>query len=251
MTDAAKHGMTQEEIEAVQSRYGKGPHVAADLVVLTALWSDVLELRVLLIRRRNKPYRGSWALPGGFVDMDEDLETAARRELLEETNIAQLESAHIEQLEAFGHPKRDPRGRTVSAVFMAWVPFRSLPAPKGGDDATAAQFMTLRNGRVHNDEGQGLQVAFDHDRVLACAWERATLLVRHSNVPLRLVEDSFTAKQVGDLYEEFLGPVDRDALLQRLLKNEWIEPAGGDSFRATNAETRWELPTWQRPARAT
>jgi len=249
MTDYEQHGMTAEEIEAIQDRYGKGPHLAADLVVLTARWeASEPDLRVLLIERANKPYRGRWALPGGFVDMDEDLEPAARRELQEETGIADLGSARVEQVGAFGHPLRDPRSRVISVVHLAWVPWRSLEAPQAGDDAAAARFVRIRHGVAQDEQGNALPLAFDHDHVLTRTWERVRVQAQHSTAPLALAPPTFSTAQVCALYEAFTGPSDPKALLGWLERNRWIEPAGDDLWRAVSTETCWERPTWQRDA---
>ncbi|SVE36038.1 uncharacterized protein METZ01_LOCUS488892, partial [marine metagenome] len=97
--------------------------VTVDIVVMTIIEN---ELRVLLIRRAVPPFRDSWALPGGFVRLDEDLSTAAVRELAEETSIDQ-ESGHLEQFGTYGRPDRDPRMRVVSVGYWAIVP--DLPTP--------------------------------------------------------------------------------------------------------------------------
>src|SRR5262245_56479484 len=90
------------------------PAVTVDIVVVT----DEARPRVLLIRRKHAPYTGRWAIPGGYVEMEEDLESAARRELAEETGV---HVKRVEQLYTFGAPRRDPRGRTISVVYLACV----------------------------------------------------------------------------------------------------------------------------------
>jgi 8-oxo-dGTP diphosphatase len=131
------------------------PAVTVDLVVL----SGKDKPRVLLIRRKNEPFAGMWAIPGGFVDMDESLEDAARRELHEETGAT---VGRIEQLHTFGDPKRDPRGRTISVVYLARVN-ASKVHPKGGDDAAEAAWHSL---------DRPPQLAFDHAKILACVRRR-------------------------------------------------------------------------------
>jgi 8-oxo-dGTP diphosphatase len=127
------------------------PAVTADLIVLTREKRP----RVLLIRRKHGPFTGAWALPGGFVDQDEPLEAAARRELREETG---LEVGQLEQMQAFGDPGRDPRGWTVSIAFVAHVDPNT--AATAGDDAAEAAWHPL---------DQLPPLAFDHEKVLAFA----------------------------------------------------------------------------------
>src|SRR5262245_26233447 len=111
--------------------------VTVDLVVLTVHGDDLVALAV---RRGVEPFRGRWALPGGFV-RDEDLPAAAARELEEETGIAALD-AHLEQLATYGTPDRDPRGRVVTVAYLALVP--DLPTPTAGSDAAAAAWRPVR-----------------------------------------------------------------------------------------------------------
>ena len=94
------------------------PAITTDVVLCTVQGG---QLRVLLIRRGREPYAGYWALPGGFLDVDEDLEACARRELLEETGI---EGIYLEQLHTFGQPARDPRERVISVTFLGLTPSR-------------------------------------------------------------------------------------------------------------------------------
>ena len=131
------------------------PAVTVDTVIVTRERPP----RVLLIRRKHEPFVGMWAIPGGFVDMEEALEDAARRELVEETGV-QVEE--LEQLHTFGDPKRDPRGRTISVVYLARVDAARV-SPRAADDAAEADWHPL--DRLP-------PLAFDHDRILACARER-------------------------------------------------------------------------------
>src|SRR4051812_32117121 len=101
--------------------------VTVDVVIVTR----EAKPRVLLIRRKDKPFAGSWAIPGGFVNMDEAIDDAARRELQEETGVR---VKHLEQLHTFGDPRRDPRGRTITVAYLALVDAGKLQ-PRAGDDA--------------------------------------------------------------------------------------------------------------------
>jgi 8-oxo-dGTP diphosphatase len=131
------------------------PAVTVDIVVVTRERKP----RVLLIRRKNEPFAGMWAIPGGFVDMDEPLEDAARRELVEETGVA---VDRLEQLHTFGEPDRDPRCRTISVEYLVRVSATKVK-PQAADDAAEASWHAL-------DRLPAL--AFDHDKILACARQR-------------------------------------------------------------------------------
>jgi 8-oxo-dGTP diphosphatase len=109
---------------------------------------------VLLIQRANPPYQNSWAFPGGFVDMDEDLDVAAYRELKEETGFSAIS---LEQFKTYGAVNRDPRGRTVSVVFRGRLESSELPVVKGDDDAAQA---------VWQDMDHLPALAFDHDEIM-------------------------------------------------------------------------------------
>nr|WP_320118727.1 NUDIX hydrolase [uncultured Marinifilum sp.] len=111
-------------------------------------------LYVLLIQRGNDPYKEMWAFPGGFVDMDEDLQTAAFRELKEETGF---DGISLSQFKTYGAVDRDPRGRTVSVVYIAQIKASELPVVKGEDDALKAQWI-----RVDSLP----KLAFDHEQIM-------------------------------------------------------------------------------------
>ena len=128
------------------------PAVTVDVVMVTGGTRP----RVLLIRRKHDPFAGMWALPGGFLDMDESLEDAARRELFEETGVT---TGHLNQLHTFGALHRDPRGRTISVAYLALVNAARLQ-PRAADDAAAVAWHPLHRLPP---------LAFDHADILACA----------------------------------------------------------------------------------
>ena len=136
--------------------------VTVDLVVLTIRESRLCALTVC---RGEAPFKGSWALPGGFVRQSEDLAAAAARELYEETGFA-VEVVHLEQLASYGDPRRDPRMRVVTVAYLALAP--DLPLPTAGSDAAGARWST-----VSTLLADPRQLAFDHHRVLTDGVERA------------------------------------------------------------------------------
>jgi 8-oxo-dGTP diphosphatase len=123
--------------------------VTVDAVVFRNVSDD---LQLLLVQRKNEPFKGGWALPGGFVDENEDLETAAKRELLEETSI---KIAQAEQLKAFGKPGRDPRHHTVSVAFMAFVDNDVIAV--AADDAAEVKWFSINDLPA---------LAFDHADII-------------------------------------------------------------------------------------
>ena len=129
------------------------PMVTVDTVVFRHTKE---RLEVLVVDRGKSPFKGHAALPGGFVEMDEDLLDAAKRELFEETG---LKNVKLEQLKAFGRPDRDPRGRTISVVFVG-VAKRNTHAVRGGDDAVRAYWISARRPGP---------LAFDHNEILRTA----------------------------------------------------------------------------------
>jgi len=132
--------------------------VTADIAVFTVRGGRLL---VALVERAHDPFRGAWALPGGFVDEDEDLDAAATRELSEETGL-ELAATDISQLGVYGAPDRDPRMRVVSVVYWALVP--GLPDPIGASDAADARLLEVTETLASPD-----MLAFDHHRILGDA----------------------------------------------------------------------------------
>ena len=164
--------------------------IAVDLVVLTVR-DD--RLCALLVRRGVPPHEGRWALPGGFVLVDEDLHDAARRELREETGIDDV-AAHLEQLATYGHPDRDPRGRVISVAYLALVP--DLPEPEAGSDAAEASWHEV--GDLLEDPDR---LAFDHHRILTDGVERARSKLEYSPIGTAFCSDAFTINELRQVYE--------------------------------------------------
>ncbi len=162
--------------------------VTVDLVVLTIRDG---ELCALLIRRGAPPFRGRWALPGGFVRIDEDLGQAAVRELREETGV-EATAAHLEQLASYGAPKRDPRGRVVTVAYLALLP--DLPAPVAGSDAAGAAWRPVA-------ELKPSSLAFDHDRILADGVERARAKLEYTPLGAAFCPPEFTIAELRSVYE--------------------------------------------------
>jgi 8-oxo-dGTP diphosphatase len=187
------------------------PALTVDVAVFTIRNA---ELCLLLIRRAKAPFKGTWALPGGFVDLNEPLEKAAIRELGEETGLPPMPT---EQLGAFGDPGRDPRGHTVSVAYLAFLAAARPVA--AGDDAAATQWHTVRSLP---------KLAFDHALVIEVALERLRYrLGDPGRSPIELVPQHFTLSELQHVHEAVLGhEIDKRNFRARLLAKSIVEPVG-------------------------
>lgn len=203
------------------------PAVAVDLVVFTIVDAD---LKLLLIRRGEPPFKGAWALPGGFLrvgttpkDQGEALDDAAARELHEETGLPPG-SVFLEQLYTFGEPGRDPRGRVVSVAYYALVRPTLAPLVRGGGDAAHAEWVS--SSKLHK-----LELAFDHRRIIDLALERIDGKLDYSDLAFELVPDTFTIPELRAVHEVIKGTAhDRGNFrrrFQRMLTDGIIEEAPG------------------------
>ncbi len=170
-------------------RYAR-PALAVDCVVFGL---DEEDLKVLLVRRDLEPFAGRWALPGGFVRLDETVDDAARRELAEETGIA-VGRVFLEQLYTFGALERDPRERVVSVAYYALVNLADHRVKAATDAREAAWFA------VHDLP----KLAFDHEEITAMALERLRGKVRYRPLGFELLPPKFTLTMLQRLYEKIL-----------------------------------------------
>ena len=186
------------------------PAVTTDCVIFGY---DVREgLSVLLIERGLDPYKGRWAFPGGFLKMDEDADTGARRELKEETGF---DTASICQFGTFTAVDRDPRERVITIAYMALVRKHEV---KGGDDAADARWFPV---------SAIPPLAFDHDRILRLALERLKEQIHFKPVGFELLPEVFSFSQLQSLYEAILGVrFDRRNFANKMLKLELLIPEG-------------------------
>ncbi|SDD42414.1 NUDIX hydrolase [Streptomyces prasinopilosus] len=189
--------------------------VTVDLAVFT-LRAGVLH--GLLVERGEEPYAGRWALPGGFVRPDESAETAARRELAEETGLTDVSALHLEQLRTYSEPGRDPRMRVVSVAFTALLP--DAPEARGGGDAAQARWVPYGSARA---------LAFDHDRILADARERVGAKLEYSCLATAFCPPEFTLGELRQVYEAVWGTaLDRPNFRRKVLATPgFVEPVPG------------------------
>lgn len=188
------------------------PAVSTDIVIFTIL-DD--RLQVLLIRRAAEPFRGAWALPGGFVEIDEDLEAGALRELEEETGIRDI---YLEQLYTFGHPGRDPRERVITVAYYALVPFDQLGEIKAASDAAATAWHPL--GRLP-------KTAFDHNRIIEAARRRLVAKLDYSNIALQFLPSRFSLGELQQVHEVITGEsLDKRNFRKRILGAGYLLDTG-------------------------
>ena len=165
------------------------PALTVDCVVFGL---DEEDLRVLLIQRDLDPFGGKWALPGGFVDVNETLDDAARRELLEETSI---DVTYLEQLYTFGAVDRDPRDRVVSVAYYALVKLSDYRVQAATDAGNVGWYSI----------GKTPKLAFDHASILRLAHDRLQAKVCYQPLGFELLPNRFTLRQLQQLYETILG----------------------------------------------
>ena len=184
------------------------PALTVDCVVFGV---DDEDLKVLLIQRALEPFEGSWALPGGFVQMEEDLAEAARRELREETGLTRV---FLEQLFTFGSVDRDPRGRVVSVAYYALVRLRDHQV-RAATDARDAKWFAVWDTP---------SLAFDHEDILQTALERLKGKVRYEPIGFELLPKKFTLSQLQALYETILErQLDRRNFRKKILSMDILE----------------------------
>ncbi|MFN0107814.1 MAG: NUDIX hydrolase [Blastocatellia bacterium] len=178
------------------------PAVTVDLVIFTIADND---LKVLLIRRGGEPFKGRWALPGGFVEIEESLEKAAARELKEEAGVTNV---YLEQLFTFGEPKRDPRGRVISVSYFALVDAEQQQL-RASSDATEAEWHSVFAPP---------KLAFDHKKILDYAVWRLRNKIEWTTVGYELLPKKFTLSELQRVYEIILQkPVDKRNFRKKIL----------------------------------
>ena len=184
------------------------PALSVDCVVFGL---DEEDLKVLLIQRDLEPFAGTWALPGGFVEVDETLDEAARRELREETSI---DVSYLEQLYTFGAVKRDPRDRIVSVAYYALVKLSDYRVQAATDARNVAWYSV----------GKKPKLAFDHAAILQLAYERLQAKVCYQPIGFELLPSKFTLRQLQHLYETILGrPLDKRNFRRKILGLDVLE----------------------------
>lgn len=194
------------------------PSMTVDVVVWAARQGQP---HVLLIRRRHWPYEGHWALPGGFMEITETLEQAARRELAEETGLAEIP---LEPLQPFDAPDRDPRQRVITMAFLAVVNEQEAGAAlRAGDDASDIRWWPMT---------ELPPLAFDHDQIIAAARAHLRRRLLSEDLGRRLLPEAFTAIELRRAFTALLGePIEARPVLRLLRAAGVIEPIAAGVYR--------------------
>jgi 8-oxo-dGTP diphosphatase len=193
------------------ARYDR-PSITVDLVIFTL---QNKELNVLLVKRRRWPYEGRWALPGGFVEMDEALDQAARRELEEETGVRDI---YLEQLYTFGEPTRDPRTRVISVAYIALVR-ADRQTLRVSDESTDVRWFAVT--RLPGP------LAFDHDTILATGLDRLRSKLEYTTLAFQLLPEVFSILELKHIYEQILGEeLDKGNFYRKIKDANVLEDTG-------------------------
>ncbi len=199
------------------------PAVTVDLVLFTFTEG---ELRVLLIKRKHLPFADCWALPGGFVGIEERIEDAAARELAEETGV---EGIYLEQLYTFGEPNRDPRGRVITVTYFAIVGSDVMQQARAGAEASDAGWFSIYALPP---------LAFDHARIINYALQRLRYKLEYTALGFFLLPEEFTLSELQRAYEVVLQEeLDKRNFRRKILAQGILENSGqlryGDHRPAT------------------
>ena len=204
--------------------------IAVDVALFTIQGGT---LKVLLVKRQQPPYRGAWALPGGLVGSDESIDSAALRELQEETNIG---SIYLEQLYTFGEPNRDPRGRVIAVAYYALVNWQQFQL-KARERVSEASWFTVKRLPP---------LAFDHQRIVEYALERLRNKINYTTVGFQLLPRQCTLTELQSAYEVILGQrLDKRNFRRKMLQLGILK--GTQEFKANGRQRPARLYTFAEP----
>jgi 8-oxo-dGTP diphosphatase len=201
--------------------------VAVDVALLSVREEH---LYTLVLQRAQQPFRDTWALPGSFVQLEESLEDAAGRVLQSKVGLADV---FLEQLYTFGQPKRDPRTRVITVAYYALVDKSRFENVHRNGGTRIARLVVPWEGEtggpveLTNDEGQALELAFDHADILGMAVKRIRGKLNYTPIGFQLLPARFTLRQLQRIHETILGrPLNKDSFRRRMLASDLLEATG-------------------------
>lgn len=202
------------------------PSVAVDVAILTVGDEG---LQAALVERKEHPHKGLWALPGGFVQLNESLDRAAKRVLDQK---AGLPDVFLEQLYTFGNPSRDPRTRVISVAYYALVDAARL-TPRDDADLSLARIEVSWEGetggpvQARAPSGRAMRLAFDHADILGTAVKRIRGKLDYTPIGFQLLAETFTLRQLQTVHETILGrTLNKDSFRRRMLASGHLEASG-------------------------
>jgi 8-oxo-dGTP diphosphatase len=199
------------------------PSVTVDVVIMSLRQQD---LQILLVKRRSWPFEGMWAIPGGFVNIDESLESAAKRELQEETGV---QDVYLEQLYTFGDPDRDPRTRVITVMYFALLDTERLQVRAASDAADVGWFSVYDLPPL----------AFDHEKVLNYALSRLRGKLDYTTIAFNLLPEQFTLRELQRVYEIILHrKLDKRNFRKKILATGILEDTGTKKMEGTHRPAR-------------
>ncbi len=215
-----------EQLQEVH-QYDASKHNVASVTIDVVMMSiRQRDLQVLLMKRRSWPFEGMWAIPGGFVDIDESLEIAAKRELQEETG---LQDVYLEQLYTFGDPGRDPRTRVITVVYFALLAFERMQAKASDDAADVGWFSVYKLPPL----------AFDHEKILHYTLDRLRGKLDYTTIAFNLLPEQFTLRELQEVYEIILHRrLDKRNFRKKVLPTGILEKTGGKKMEGTHRPAR-------------
>ena len=204
------------------SKYER-PSVTVDVLMMSLRQQD---LQILLIKRRAWPYEGMWAIPGGFINIAESLETAAKRELQEETGV---QDVYLEQLYTFGNPGRDPRTRVITVVYFALLVSERLQV-KVTSEATDVGWFSVYELPL---------LAFDHEQIIEYALNRLRGKLDYTTIAFNLLPEQFTLRELQRVYEIVLHKrLDKRNFRKKILATGILEDTGAKKMEGTHRPAR-------------
>jgi ADP-ribose pyrophosphatase YjhB (NUDIX family) len=216
VVESGKH--TQHQIDKYER-----PSVTVDVVMMSLRQKD---LQILLVKRRAWPYEGMWAIPGGFVHVDESLETAAKRELSEETH---LQDVYLEQLYTFGDPDRDPRTRVITVVYFALLDSERLQVAAGSDAADVGWYSVYELPPL----------AFDHAKIIDYTLNRLRGKLDYTTIAFSLLSEQFTLRELQRVYEIIQHKrLDKRNFRKKILATGILEDTGAKKMEGTHRPAR-------------
>jgi 8-oxo-dGTP diphosphatase len=201
----------------------ENPLVTVDVLMMSLRQKD---LQTLLIKRRSWPFENMWAIPGGFVNTDESLEEAAKRELQEKTG---MQDVYLEQLYTFGNPGRDPRARVITVVYFALLDAERLQVRMAADTADLDWFSVYDLPSL----------AFDHKEIVEYALNRLRNKLDYTTIAFNLLPEQFTLRELQSVYEIILHKrLDKRNFRKKVLSTGILEDTGAKKMEGTHRPAR-------------